>query len=204
MKIQRNKRNQLIVKIDALAKKLADYHLLSQNQHKLNNEWNNKWFFTKFFDWIMSWFSNDSFIKNLKTSYEQVINAEHELKQEFHPFDTADAYRAELKKQLEETHIECDKNQKQINEYQLKQLEHKLEQRLEQKLQEKLQQDTAVEQKEPSVTKVLSEIKHETNGSDFSSNLNHYYGFFKEHLPNRETLGAIAVGVAAIALQNLM
>ncbi|HEL8443744.1 TPA: Dot/Icm T4SS effector Lem19, partial [Legionella pneumophila] len=137
-------------------------------------------------------------------SYEQVINAEHELKQEFHPFDTADAYRAELKKQLEETHIECDKNQKQINEYQLKQLEHKLEQRLEQKLQEKLQQDTAVEQKEPSVTKVLSEIKHETNGSDFSSNLNHYYGFFKEHLPNRETLGAIAVGVAAIALQNLM
>ncbi|HCD9578292.1 TPA: Dot/Icm T4SS effector Lem19 [Legionella pneumophila] len=200
----RNKRNQLIVKIDALAKKLADYHLLSQNHHKLNNEWNNKWFFTKFFDWIMSWFSNDSFIKNLKTSYEQVINAEHELKQEFHPFDTADAYRAELKKQLEETHIECDKNQKQINEYQLKQLEYKLEQRLEQKLQEKLQKDTAVEQKEPSVTKVLSEIKHETNGSDFSSNLNHYYGFFKEHLPNRETLGAIAVGAAAIAIQNLM
>ncbi|HFL3869095.1 TPA: hypothetical protein ACG3KN_000685, partial [Legionella pneumophila] len=200
----RNKRNQLIVKIDALAKKLADYHLLSQNHHKLNNEWNNKWFFTKFFDWVMSWFSNDSFIKNLKTSYEQVINAEHELKQEFHPFDTADACRAELKKQLEETHIECDNNQKQINEYQLKQLEHKLEQRLEQKLQEKLQKDTTVEQKEPSVTKVLSEIKHEANGSDFSSNLNHYYGFFKEHLPNRETLGAIAVGVAAIAIQNLM
>jgi DNA repair ATPase RecN len=152
----------------------------------------------------MSWFSNDSLIKNLKTSYEQVMKAENELKQEFHPFDTADAYRAELKKQLEETHIECDKNQKQINEYQLKQLEQKLEQSLEQKLQEKLQKDTAIEQKELSVPKVLSEIKHETNGNDFSSNLNHYYGFFKEHLPNRETLGAIAVGVAAIAIQNLM
>ncbi|WP_241969434.1 hypothetical protein [Legionella sainthelensi] len=36
-----------------------------------------------------------------------------------------------------------------------------------------------------------------------TSSNNEYYGFFKNNLPSRYTLQAVAVGVAAIAIQNL-
>lgn len=196
----RNKRNQFIAKMDSISKKLTEFHKNSRDYFELNKQWNNKWFFTKFFYWIMSWFSSDSLIKNLKTAHEQVIKAENDLNQEFSPYYSVETYCAELKKQLKETDIEYDKNQKQISEHQLKLLERKQEL----KQQEKQQKDITVKQKEPSVTPILTEVKSETNDSDFSSNLNHYYGFFKEHLPSRETLGAIAVGAAAIIIQNLM
>ncbi|KGP63935.1 hypothetical protein EP47_08480 [Legionella norrlandica] len=203
----KNKRKRLITQMDSFTQKLAECHQTSANYVKLNTEWNNKWFFTKLFYWITSWFSQNSLLNNLKAAHKQVVTAEDALNQEFSPSSTAETYRAELKKQLEEITVECNKAQEQISQYKLNQLEIKLKQ-LEQKQQEK-EQKTITAALEPIKTIEAPEIpeikpKTNTNSNGSISNLSHCYSFFKEHMPKPEILGAIAAAGAAIVVQNFL
>lgn len=49
-----------------------------------------------------------------------------------------------------------------------------------------------------------SDFKENESSYFETSSSNDYYGFFKNNLPSRYTLQAVAVGVAAIAIQNLL
>ena len=203
------KKNQLKIKCNTFFTKLNAFEQTKKKYNILDYEWQNKWVITKFFYRLISWFYTAPLIKKLILAKQEMNQAENELNQELPP-KTVESYRHELRQQLEEINSECEKTLEQID---LQIAEQEKQQQI--KLQESKQQNIQIEQPEPTDALVMadtqksfvtsdepdSNLKIDTDNSQ--SDLNYYYGFFKENLPSKYAMRAIAVGAAAIVIQNL-
>ncbi|QEY52243.1 hypothetical protein [Legionella longbeachae] len=188
-----HKWNQLKIKADLIDQKLSAFKHAKQDYFQLNKEWKNKWFFTKAFYWFISLFIEVSEIKNLKAAHEHLTQTQNDLKQELQNH-TSKSYCSKLQKQLRKLEHEqtCLKGEITLKKEIQRQKEHKP--KFELLTDKKLEKDIVV----------TSDFKENESSYFETSSSNDYYGFFKNNLPSRYTLQAVAVGVAAIAIQNLL
>ncbi|KTD09140.1 hypothetical protein Lgra_2375 [Legionella gratiana] len=187
------KLNQLKIKADLIDQKLSVFKQAKRDYLQLTNEWKNKWFITKAFYWFLSLFIEVPEINNLKAAHAHLIHTKNDLNQE-------------LKNRSPKVY--CAKLQKQLRKLECEQVKIKSEITLKNEIQQKKHTPTLTLLSHKELEKSVeskSEIKEGDDSSylETSSN-NDYYGFFKKNLPSRYTLQAIAVGAAAIAIQNLL
>ncbi|KTD60588.1 hypothetical protein Lsai_0046 [Legionella sainthelensi] len=194
LELLNHKWNQLKIKADLIDQKLSAFKQAKQDYFQLNKEWKNKWFFTKAFYWLMSIFIEVSEIKNLKTAHKHLTQTQNDLKQELQN-NTSKSYCTKLQRQLRKLEHEQSNLKSEIA------LKKEIQQQKEQTQKFKLLTDAKIEKNIgfQSVSK-----KREVSSYLETSSNNDYYGFFKNNLPSRYTLQAVAVGVAAIAIQNLL
>lgn len=208
-----NKQSDVKAKLDCFANKLAEFEQTQQRYTKLNKEWQNKSHIIKMFYWLISLVYEPLPIRNLNKALEQCTKAEEAINQELAPDKSVGSYGAELTQQLEEIHTEYKKTKKEMK------LQIKLKESKQTKEEIICQKDPIVTNTEAAIvtnteavidTKtntdtatVILDTAQEKNEHELISNFNHYYGFFKEHLPNRQMVQAVAVGAAAIVIQHL-
>ncbi|WP_242604026.1 hypothetical protein [Legionella santicrucis] len=192
LELLNHKWDQLKIKADLIDQKLSVFKQAKRDYFQLNNEWKNKWFFTKAFYWFISFFIEVSEIKNLKTAHGHLTQTKNDLKQELQN-NTSKSYCAKLQKQLRKLEHEQTKLKSEIALKKEIQPQKAHTPKLELLTHKELERSIASVSKEKEPSPYL----------ETSSN-NDYYGFFKKNLPSRYTLQAVAVGVAAIAIQNLL
>lgn len=219
------KKHRLQGKSNRFSKRLSDFNLAKQQFVLLNAEWHDKWLITKVCYWFASLFFSIPLIHNLKTAQEQWTLAENELNHELVP-QSAEAYSADLQKQLEEIITECEQVQKQINDELLEQEKQRLELEMETQRQLELQEaqrQTQIKMQQESlddpehindshITESMAclipkpQVKglHDTDQSNLDNSFSAYCNFFKEYLPGKHALSAAAIGTAAIVIQNLL
>lgn len=188
-----HKWSQLKIKIDSIEQKLSVFKQAKREYLLLNNEWKNKWFITKAFYWFISLFTEVPEIKNLKTAQAHLIQTENELNQEI-LHNTPELYCARLQKQLQKLEREQSKTKSEIA----------LKKDEEQKKHMPLMLELPVHKESRCVETKSEAIEENESLSLETSSNNDYYGFFKRNLPSRYTMQAIAVGAAAVVIQNLL
>lgn len=193
LELLHHKWNQLKIKADLIDQKLSVFKHAKRDYFQLNQEWKNKWFFTKAFYWFASLFIEVSAIKNLKAAHEHLTQTKNDLQQELQN-NTSKSYFAKLQKQLRKLEHEQTKLKSEIALK--KEIQHQKEHAPKLEL-------LPHKELEKNIVKSLPKEREASPYLETSSN-NDYYGFFKKNLPSRYTVQAVAVGVAAIAIQNLL
>lgn len=182
------KQTQLNAKIECFSEKLKQFNQTKECHASLNNEWQNKWLITRFFYRLISWLFTVPIIKDLENTQEQMRQAEQALNGESQGI-TANCYSVELKIEQEKINRMI-----QMTEAQ-KEQQTKLEQTKKEESQSPKSENTLVYSEMP---------QQEAETNNLFSNLESYYGFFKQHLPSPYVIQAATVAAAAISVQTLM
>ncbi|MBL7481286.1 hypothetical protein [Legionella bononiensis] len=143
---------QLQLKIDLFSTKRNQLEQAKQYHLKVNQEWQNTGFITKFFYWLISWAIEIPLLKNIKTAEQNVHEKEASLNQDIPSGKTSDSYLGELTLELEQLNSSSrsigDKIEHQIKIERAKQDALKQEQlRQEQLKQEELSKQKALKSK---------------------------------------------------------
>ncbi|WED43540.1 hypothetical protein [Legionella cardiaca] len=193
------KKDQVISKINSLSQRLTTFHMTTENYIQFNHHWSNTFFITKFYYWLISFLYRVPQIENLKAIQKQYTTSEIALKEEFTPYESAETYRLALNNQLEEITKEYAHTQEQLTQSKLEQLKQQQESAVKPNLCAPPSEKESLDLKEDTDELIEEDLKGDSiSAADF------YYGFFKEHLPSRYTVQAIAVGAAAIVTQQLL
>lgn len=195
-------KDQLKIKIESFTKKHTEHNQAKQNHLDLKNEWQNKSPIIRFFYWLISWIVKVPLLIKIKAAEEQEAKTETALNQELASNQTPESCLSGMIIQLKKLNIEFKETEDQII--------HEID--LEQEKQKKLantvktiEKESLEIKKDPVIKSVIKPvIKAEIKPAAPSSNVDYYYGFFKEYMPGRQTLQAAAVAAAAIVVQHLV
>lgn len=201
-------KNQLKNKAQSFAKTLETFNKAHRTQQVLSQEWQNTWFITKIFYKMLAWIYKPQIIKNLEKAQEEFTQAENELNQELASHETVGSYLAELEQKRRDTNLALAKTEEMISEKiasaqtVLAPIESVVIELESVELKQPISEVTTVTELKPVITPDCIEDDCEVDANSSSSNSD-YYGFFKQHLPGRHVIQAVAVGAAAIVIQNL-
>ncbi|KTD57698.1 hypothetical protein [Legionella shakespearei] len=184
------RKGQLNIKAQNFYTILESFNSCHNKHQTANLEWQNTSYIMQLFYRLLSWIYTPQIIENMEQAEKEFVRAEHDLNQELATHETVGSYIADLeeKRQLVITDIE-------LSEEKIAQLLALAE----------VKETPVVELPQPVPENLISEQNCEQSDDveESASSHSEYFSFFKQHLPSRHVLNAVAVGAAAIAVQHL-